>query len=192
MQLNSWKRVLFISPLLLLVFSLSIYSQLELPAPSGSYAVSWTTIRWMDHSRPEVLTEDPSDVREVIVVVWYPAEPGTGTREGYFPHLASVSEALAESGEVERWEVLGLRYVRSDILLDAKPFKAQSPVPVVILFPGNGTNVEFYTSLASDIASHGYIVIGINHPYDVAAVGLSNGTIAPYHKEQWLMDAKDH
>jgi hypothetical protein len=192
MQLKFWKRVLFVSVLLLLVFSLSIYSQLELPTPSGSYAVSRTVIRWVDPSRPEVLTEDPSDVREVVAMVWYPARPGTGTRAGYFPHLTSLSEALVQSGEVQRSEVFGLRYVRSDILLDAKPLKEGSPFPVVILSPGNGTNVEFYTSLASDIASHGYIVMGINHPYEVAAVERLNGTVAPYHKEQWLMDAKDH
>ena len=192
MPLNFWKRVLIISLLLLLVLGLSIYSQLELPTPSGFYAVSRTVIKWVDPSRPEVLTEDPSDVREVVAMVWYPATPGTGTGEGYFPHLASLSEALVQSGEVERWEVIGLRYVRSDILLDAKPLREQSPFPVVILSPGNGTNVEFYTSLASDIASHGYIVMGINHPYDVAAVELSNGTVAPYHKEQWLMDMKAH
>jgi dienelactone hydrolase len=192
MQLKSWKRILFISLLFSLVFTPSIYSQLELPAPSGSYAVSRMLFRWVDRSRPEVFTEDPSDFREVPAMVWYPAEQGTGTREGYFPRLASVSEALVQSGEVEWWELFGLRYVRSDILLDAKPFKEQGPFPVVILSPGNGTNVEFYTSLASEIASHGYIVIGINHPHDVAAVELLNGTIAAYHKEQWLMDAKAH
>jgi predicted dienelactone hydrolase len=62
----------------------------------------------------------------------------------------------------------------------------------VILSPGNGTNIEFYTSLAGEIASHGYIVIGLNHPYDVPAVELSSGAVAPYDKDQWLLDAAAH
>jgi len=62
----------------------------------------------------------------------------------------------------------------------------------VLLSPGNGTNIEFYASLAGEIASHGYIVVGINHPYDVAAVELSGGEIAPYAKDQWSLDIPAH
>jgi len=62
----------------------------------------------------------------------------------------------------------------------------------VLFSPGNGTNIEFYSSLAGEIASHGYIVVGINHPYDVAAVELSNGSVAPYDKHQWLLSPSEH
>ena len=66
--------------------------------------------------------------------------------------------------------------------MDAEVAKSQMHYPVIILSPGNGTNIEFYASLASEIASHGYIVAGLNHPYDVPAVELSNGDIAPYDR----------
>lgn len=88
------------------------------------------------------------------------------------------------------WEVLGLGMLRSSISLDSDPVK--EPFPVVILSPGNGTNIEFYSILASEIASHGYIVIGINHPHDVAAVELSGGEVAPYDKAQWSLDLQAH
>jgi len=88
--------------------------------------------------------------------------------------------------------VFGLQFIRSGILLDAEPVKDQTPFPVVLLSPGNGTNIEFYASLASEIASHGYVVVGINHPYDVPAVELSDGEVAPYDKSQWLLDANAH
>jgi hypothetical protein len=52
--------------------------------------------------------------------------------------------------------------------------------------------VELYSSLAGELASHGYIVVGINHPYDVAAVQLSDGSVAPYDKGQWSLDAAAH
>jgi alpha-beta hydrolase superfamily lysophospholipase len=106
--------------------------------------------------------------------------------------LSKVSQALRESGELEGWEVLGLRFIRSNSYLDAEPVKDDDPYPVVLFSPGNGTNVEFYASIASEIASRGYIVIGINHPHDVAAVELSDGRIAPYDKDQWSLSMSAH
>jgi predicted dienelactone hydrolase len=49
---------------------------------------------------------------------------------------------------------------------------------VVLLSPGNATNAEFYASFAEGLASHGIVVVGINHPYDVAAVALADGSVA--------------
>ena len=192
MQFRFWKNALYIGLFLLLVLPLSIYSQLELSYPNGPYTVGRTVFKWVDTSRPEALTEDPNDLREVIAMVWYPAEAGTGVEAGYFPQLSSVSDALVQSGEVAWWEVFGLRFIRSESLLDATPVKAEGPFPVVFLSPGNGTNIEFYSSLAGEIASHGYIVFGLNHPYEIPAVQLSNGEIAPYDKDQWSLSVEDH
>jgi dienelactone hydrolase len=192
MPFRSRKTVLVLGLTLLLILALSLSSQLELPPPDGAYAVGRKIFNWVDPSRPEVLTEDSNDVREVVAMVWYPAQAGTGVKAGYFPSLSSVSEALIQSGEVGWLNVFGLRFVRSESPLDAIPQQTQGPFPVVILSPGNGTNIEFYSSLAGEIASHGYIVVGLNHPYDVPAVQLSNGDIAPYHKDQWLLDAASH
>lgn len=177
---------------LVIVLALLIILQLELLVPTGPHAVGETVFRWVDTARPEALTDNPDDFREVIALVWYPAEPGTGSDAGYFPGLSIVSKALSESGEVNSLEVFGLQFIRSQILMDAELTKGQIPYPVVILSPGNGTNIEFYANLASEIASHGYIVVGLNHPYDVPAVELSSGDIAPYNKNQWLLEPGAH
>jgi hypothetical protein len=186
------KIISFTILVLVIVMALLIIPQLELPAPTGPYVVGERLFRWIDPSRPEVLTDAPEDMREVVTLIWYPAEPGTGTNAGYFPGLSTVSQALSESGEVSPLEVFGLQFIRSKILLNADVSKSDIPYPVVILSPGNGTNIEFYASLASEIASHGYIVVGLNHPYDVPAVELSNGDIAAYDKSQWLLEPKAH
>lgn len=192
MHINLQKIAAYVGLFLLLLFSLSIYAQLEIPAPDGSYVVGRTILRWVDTSRPEVLTEDPGDFREVMAIVWYPSEPETGQQADYFPNLSSVSDALVQSEEVGRLNVFGLRFIRSDSPLESQPLQGQHPFPVVILSPGNGTNIEFYSSLAGEIASHGYIVVGLNHPYDVPAVQLSNGEIAQYDKDQWALNAAAH
>ena len=175
-----------------LLFILSISLQLELPAPTGPYVVSQTVFKWEETSRPEVLSDDPNDFREVMVLVWYPAQKGTGTTSPYFPGLSTVSKTLVESGEVTSWEVSGLQFIRSQNLFNANLAKSDRPYPILILSPGNATNIEFYNALASEIASHGYIVVGINHPYDVAAVELVNHDIAQYYKDQESLEMRPH
>jgi hypothetical protein len=192
MRKRLWKFGLSISIFLLMALMLSSFLQLEPPTPTGPYWVGQSIFRWVDSSRPEVMTENPADAREVIGVVWYPAEHGTGTKDGYFPGLSEVSQTLAESGEVEGWEAFGLRLIRSNSYLDAEPEKQRGLFPVVLLSPGNGTNIEFYASIAGELASRGYFVVGINHPYDVAAVELSDGSVAPYNKAQWFLSMSAH
>jgi dienelactone hydrolase len=186
------KLALFFVLFPFIIFSLSIHAQLELPAPNGTYAVGQMFLRWVDASRPEILTDDPNDVREVVAVIWYPAKPGSGVNKGYFPQLSTLSDEMIRSEEVKPWEVFGLRFFRSDHRFEASPLKVERPFPVVILSPGNGTNVEFCSALAGEISSHGYVVIGVNHPYDVPAVELSGGRVAPYNKEQWLLHPAAH
>jgi dienelactone hydrolase len=190
--LNPRKLFTFIWIWLLILISLSIYSQLELPSPTGPYSVGRTIFRWVDTSRPEVLTEDPNDYRGAMAFVWYPAVPGTGVDAEYFPGVSHLSESLSGSGEVAGWQALGLRFVRSKSPLNAQPLQGQKPFPVVLLSPGNGTNIEFYSALAGEIASHGYVVVGLNHPYDVPVVELSDGRIAAYNRQQWEMTPADH
>lgn len=178
--------------LFMLLLALSVHRQLELPQPTGRYDVGRTIFQWSDVYRAEHMTSDPNDVREVMALVWYPSVPGTGSTDTYFPGLSVLAEELAESGEVARWQVLGMRWIRTKSTINAQPVTDQGSFPVVLLAPGNGTNIEFYSSLASELASHGYVVVGINHPYDVAAVELSDGTVAPYDKGQWSLDAAAH
>ncbi len=191
MQISLRKLAFLLGLFLLLFLALSLYVQFELPATSGKYMVGRMTLHWVDASRPEEITEDPNDHREIMAFTWYPAEPGTGEKVGYIPEFSVLSGALVQSDELAWWQVQALRYVRSESRLNARPLKEQT-FPVILFSPGNGTNVEFYSALAGEIASHGYVVVGINHPYDVPAVELSNGEVALYDKAQWALDAAAH
>jgi hypothetical protein len=192
MKPGSRKLLFFLGLFLLILLAQSLYAQLELPKPTGPYPVGRMIFHWVDPSRPEVMTGDPNDSREIMAFIWYPAEPGTGLKAGYFPEFSTLSNALAQSGELAWWQVQALRFVRTESPLSARPLLEHAPYPVILFSPGNGTNVEFYSALAGEIASHGYVVVGINHPYDVPAVKLSNGEVAPYDKAQWSLGASAH
>jgi hypothetical protein len=142
------------------------------------------------------MTETATDARELPAHIWYPAIADTGRKAGYFPDLSKMSKALEASGEVSSLETFGLQFVSSSARIDATAADNGQAFPVLLLSPGNGTNVEFYHGLASDLASQGFVVIGVNHPYDVAAAALADGRVAQFvqgplafqQREPWIAE----
>jgi pimeloyl-ACP methyl ester carboxylesterase len=163
-----------------LPFLFSTWIHLKIPEVTGPHAVGRQEFVWTDPRRPEPRTGDPGDHRQVGLVVWYPAEPGTGEPASYVPDLEEIRAGLIESGELSSLEVSGLRWIRSHSLEGAAVDPSFKRYPLLVLSPGNATNVEFYASLAEDLASHGYVIVGLNHPYQVTAMSLADGSIAVY------------
>ena len=77
-----------------------------LPAPTGAFGVGRVTVHWTDTSRVEPLAADRRH-RELMVDVWYPADPMAGQVAAYLdpsvfeqPQTAARRELLAKSGKV--------------------------------------------------------------------------------------------
>ena len=166
--------------IVLLLGGVSTYIHLEVPPGTGPYLVGRTTVTWTDPDRPESRTSRPNDNRVVAATFWYPAITGTGVEAPYVHDLADLDGGLVASGELSRVEVAGLAWVREGAIADADPAPTDVGHPLVVLSPGNATNVAFYASLAEELASHGYVVLGVDHPYQVAAVALPDGMVAAY------------
>ena len=156
---------------------------LELPPPTGTHEVGRTDEVWTDSARSETHTADRKDMRQVGVVMWYPAVADSGRPAAYLPNQEEMTDALAASGEVNALAAWGLRWVRSHAREGAELEPEGSSYPVVLLSPGNATNVEFYASTAEDLASQGFVVVGVNHPYQVAATKLEGGSVALYQED---------
>ena len=147
---------------------------LSLPAPTGDYAVGKAVTVVEDPSRDEPATVDGTDRRAVRLVAWYPAQPETGEGAAYVEDLDRIGDGLVASGSIGPLERVGLGFVSTTARRDAEVVATDGGYPVVILSPGNATNVEFYGALAEDLASHGYVVIGLDHPYQSAAVAIGD------------------
>lgn len=169
----------------LALFLVSTFVHLKVPDPTGALSVGKTQMVWVDTTRAEWMTSSPDDYREVVAVIWYPAEKGTGKPPSYLGGLDRLGPELVASKQLTKTQVWGLRFVRDHARWDADVASSATPYPVIILSPGLGGNVEFYAAYAEDLASHGYVVVGLDHPYDVAAVALSDGTFAVYQPGQW-------
>ena len=134
------------------------------PPPTGPYSVGTRTFHWVDTSRDEVVTPSAKDYREVVARAFYPAKPGQhGQKADYFPDFRLVKSAIeTQLGEKISHLLAGLKIEAlegSEVSID------QSTYPVVIFCPGSGMSRFFYTFLGQELASHGFIVIGLDFTY---------------------------
>ncbi|WP_007511759.1 MULTISPECIES: alpha/beta hydrolase family protein [Pseudofrankia] len=153
------------------------------PKPSGSSAVGTSVVQWTDPARAETATADPHDRRTVVVQLWYPARqsPAGAQRAPYLgrtqAEARTVSDALAHYVGVPGFLLDGLPRARTHAVPDAPPAPGGERFPIVLFSPGAGGVRTQNTAWAEELASHGYVVAALDHPYDSAAVVLTDGRV---------------
>ncbi|MFJ8475952.1 alpha/beta hydrolase family protein [Kitasatospora sp. NPDC094011] len=153
----------------------------EFPAPSGPFAVGTRVVQWTDPQRPETFTADPDDRRTVVVQLWYPAQksPAGTPRAQYLgrteQEARTVSAALADGVGLPGFLVDGVPRARTHAVVNAPVADGNERFPVVLFSPGSGGVRTQNTAWAEEVASHGYLVAALDHPYDSAAVVLDDG-----------------
>ena len=70
-----------------------------------------------------------------------------------------------------------LSTVRTNAVSDATPAGPQRALPLVVLSPGFTNSRSTLTALAEDLASHGYVVAGIDHTYESFATTFPDGRV---------------
>lgn len=123
-----------------------------LPAPTGAWAVGTDAVALADPARGG---------RRLMVTLWYPATSARG-----WPLAVYASPRLTAT--------LGLPPVRVHARNRAPARRAR--LPVVLFSPGFEQPRVLYQALAEDLASHGYLVIGVDHTGE-APVEFPNGDI---------------
>ena len=141
-----------------------------LPAPTGPHPVGRTTLELVDRDRREIFAADPATRRELVMWVWYPAAPTVGAaRADYLPAAwAPIADQLG----------LDVAGVRSHAVSDAPISGHRSTHPVLLLSP-SGFSPLLLTTLAEQLASVGYVVVGINHTYETAVSVFADGRVVP-------------
>src|SRR4051812_18753788 len=139
------------------------------PPPTGPAPVGLKRLTLTDHHRAERLAPGGGP-RRVPLRVWYPAaRPGSAPGELLTPAEQSTYESVFDlpTGALDG--------IGATTTAGAPP--AAGKHPVILLSPGWGNSSGFHGAQASDLASHGYVVIGIDHPGDTTAVDVGGGRI---------------
>lgn len=149
----------------------------DLPAPSGIYPVGTIVLHVTDHARRDSLA-DVGRPREVTAQVWYPGDAVLPAARARYLIDAGLLEALLEESYYgQAREVLeGWAAIRTHAGEGVAIATGRRPFPVLLLSHGLGVSRVSYTSIAQDLASHGNIVVALDHPYGGVMV-LSDGRV---------------
>jgi hypothetical protein len=135
-----------------------------LPKLTGSYGVGITTMHMIDTNRLENFTTDPTDVREMMVQLWYPIKTShLGTRTDYMDY--STFQWLKDRSPIPLITIPNNAYLFIHPHGRNEDTIAEGLFPVVIFSPGYDGVYQIYTSFIEDLVSHGFVVASINHPY---------------------------
>ncbi len=133
-----------------------------LPPPTGKYAVGRAAYDWTDAGRTDPLAPHPGTARELSVWLWYPVSRADARRGHPADYAPGAWSGLHFPGPVG-WAESSFGKLRIHAR-EGVPV-AQGKFPVVVLEPGLGFAAPQYTTLAENLASHGYLVAGVTPTY---------------------------
>lgn len=142
--------------------------------PAGQFPIGTATFYLTDGSRPEKYLEGAGAKRRVATQVWYPATACTGAAAGY------------RDPRTLTWKSGHLRYVKTHACVHAPFATPLERRPVVFFSPSSGGYRSQNTFLTEFLVSHGYIVVGLDHPGTSSRISFPDGYIARSLQDGWL------
>lgn len=146
---------------------------MSLPALSGPHKVGTIEVQLTDGSTIDPFAPDPQTKRSIIVQAFYPA---TYTIDHPLePYMGPATAAFYENSfHIPNGS---LSVLRTNSHTRAPIISCISEPEIILFSPSLGASRKVYTTLVEDLASHGYIVISIDHPYDADLVEFSDGSV---------------
>lgn len=145
----------------------------QLPTPKGPFTVGTISLDFIDNTRPPIFEFDTNH-RIIPTLFFYPGIPTE--------NMTQAPYACDEAIQYLRKSVLNLvsnsvknmkTYTYPNIPLS----KHKEKFPILFFNMGYFGYLEQNTALCSELASHGYIVISVGHPYESGALKYQDGKV---------------
>lgn len=164
--------VLFSGFLLIGVVYFSMFSQL--PMPQGSYAVGVKTIYLVDHARQEEHELDLQKARELMALVYYPADKVIDRQPLMYARHYFISKQQLQYWADVIFKIV-LSFVRTHVYQDVPVLQSEKTYPLVIFSHGLTGNPAGNLLYYQELVSRGYIVIAPYHTYGCDVVKFPDG-----------------
>jgi len=140
----------------------------KLPAPTGPHKVGTQIRHIIDGSRRDPFSDLPDGVRELMIQIWYPLDPS----------VRSLVTAPYRDKRITALKDAHFALVKSHSMPGGRLLRSESGYPVLLYTPSwSGIRTEC-TVQVEELASHGYVVVGIDHPYSSRVMAFPDGRIA--------------
>ena len=191
---TDWKPVASILTLVLVAVSTALPVLLPLPripTPSGEFGVGTFSYEMIDESRQEIYS-GKDEARRYMIQIWYPADvKPTDKRAPWMENAEIFAPAIATYIDLPFFFLDHLTltdipaYTNADVAVSEKLF------PIIFFSHGwNGFNSQ-NAGQALELASRGYIVVGMQHTYGAVTTVFPDGTIAPNNPKALPADRLD-
>lgn len=156
------------------------------PKPTGQFSIGTTILEFTDQSRKEIYSENPHETRSLVVRFFYPTNSIEGVEKysylgakmPYFQQHIAAQHHLPDS-----ICKLLLRNIKTHSFINAPIANVQATYPVVLFSHGGfGYPSDTYLAILENLASHGYIVAAIDHPYFNGLTLYKNGKVVTEQK----------
>jgi hypothetical protein len=148
----------------------------RLPKPTGSWKIGTRILHMVDTTRDAEGGRRPDSQRELMVQIWYPAEPVRSRREVYRRRAETTFKSSYQS------------VLRTQSLREAPVLAEGAPYPLLIFNPAWTGQRTQSTFLMQELASHGFVIASIDHTYYSGLVAFPDGRIMDGHMAPALGD----
>lgn len=156
----------------------TIFPVFELPVPTGQFQVGSQYLHLVSDQN-EGITSDPNDKRELMIKVWYPADVQNEPTEKYLNDGDRFG--FAQKYGLPNSTFQYLDKITTNTFSNASI--ANGKFPVLIFSHGYFSKASGYYALLEEIASHGFVVLNINHTYESVGTLFPAGELKFYAQE---------
>ncbi len=163
----------------------------KIPNPSGPHAIGTAIYEMTDASRPELYSEQAGP-RRFMIQVWYPAEIGADdVRAPWMANADVFAPAIANFIRMPSYFLDHLTLVDIPAYQNAKLSATEKSFPIILFSHGwKGFNAQ-NSGQALELASHGYVVVAVQHTYGAITTVFQDGIIAPNNPNALPADEDD-
>ncbi|GAB4573428.1 MAG: carboxylic ester hydrolase [Anaerolineales bacterium] len=191
---DDWKPIASYLTVLLVALATALPTLLpipRIPTPSGPFQVGTRSFEFIDEARKE-LYSGKDEPRRFMIQVWYPAnvQPGD-VRAPWMENAEIFAPAIATYIDLPPFFLDHLTLTNIPAYKDAEIASANEAFPIILFSHGwNGFNAQ-NAGQALELASRGYVVVGIQHTYGAVVTVFPDGTIAPNNPDALPRNGKD-
>jgi len=151
----------------------------RIPTPSGEYQIGTQIFELVDESRLE-LYSGKDEARRFMIQVWYPANvKPTDEQAPWMENAKIFAPAIATYIDLPSYFLDHLTLTKIPAYKNADVASTNEGFPIILFSHGwNGFNAQ-NAGQALELASRGYVVVGIQHTYGAVTTVFPDGTIAP-------------
>ena len=153
-----------------------------LPTPSGPYQIGRTSMNFIDSSRIGVFSKRLHEKRNIPILIWYPSDIKT-SEQPHLPVISAKELKIYQKFGIYRFLPSYLSKIESNSFQNIPLSMKNEKFRVIFFNHGYEGYLAQNTIQMENLASNGYIVVSVGHPYEAGVVSYPDGTQIKFDKK---------